>query len=220
LRIVGAASNACKLFDRLATSTNFWKVGCMERYPNGMPIAALSFQLRLGRPDDALAILEAQRSAIRQTAASAYSPAIIDEWAPAIIVPERVDAFRRWIERGEELIVVAVVPTGGIIGFGSIVPANSELRAVYMDAAYGRQGVGRALLVRLEELARHAGLAELRMDASVNAVPFYEANGFISLERAEHLMSSGGRMACVRMRKLLPSRLLVLRDRHGHNRAC
>ena len=170
-----------------------------------MTTAALPFQLRPGRPDDALAILKAQRSAIRQTAASAYSPAIIDEWAPVVIVTERVETFQRWIERGDELIVVATDSAGKIIGFGSIVPTNSELRAVYVDAAYGRQGVGRALLARLEELARDAGLTELRMDASINAVPFYEANGYFSLERGEHMMPSGARMACVRMRKVLRS---------------
>jgi putative acetyltransferase len=147
-------------------------------------MTALPIQLRPGRPDDALAILAAHRSAIRQTAPSAYSPAIIDEWAPAVIVPERVDTFQRWIERGEELIVVAVDSAGEIIGFGSIVLTNSELRAVYVGAAYGGQGVGRALLARLEDLARKAGLTELRMDASINAVPFYEANGFISLEKS------------------------------------
>jgi putative acetyltransferase len=190
---------------RLATSTNSWKVSCTERYPYGMTTTAPPFQLRPGRPDDALPILEAQRSAIRQTAASAYSPAIIDEWAPAVIVRERVETFQRWIERGEELIVVAMEPAGKIIGFGSIVPTNSELRAVYVDAAYGGQGVGRALLARLEELARDAALTELRMDASINAVPFYEANGFISLEPGEHIMPSGARMACVRMRKALRS---------------
>ena len=43
------------------------------------------------------------------------------------------------------------------------------------------------------------------MDASINAVPFYEANGFISLEPGEHIMPSGARMACVRMRKVLRS---------------
>jgi GNAT superfamily N-acetyltransferase len=79
------------------------------------------------------------------------------------------------------------------------------LRAVYVDAAYGGQGVGRALLARLEELARDAEEAGLRIDGSINAVPFYEANGFISLERGEHVMPSGGRMTCVRMRKALPS---------------
>ena len=176
----------------------------MERFPNGMTIAALPFQLRPGGPDDALAILEVKRSAIRQTAASAYSPAIIDEWAPAVIVRERVDTFQRWIERGEELIVVAMEPAGKIIGFGSFVPAQFRVARRLRRCSIWRPR-GRALLARLEKLARDAGLAELRMDASINAVPFYEANGFISLERGEHVMSSGGRMACVRMRKALPS---------------
>jgi GNAT superfamily N-acetyltransferase len=166
-------------------------------------LAALPFELRAARPDDALAILTAQRSAIRQTAASVYSPAIIDEWSPTVIERERVENFQRWIGRGEELIVVAVSSAGEIMGFGSIVPANSELRAVYVAAAYGRQGVGRALLARVEGLARDAGLTELCMDASINAVAFYEANGFVSLEAGEHPMPSGARMACVRMRKVL-----------------
>jgi GNAT superfamily N-acetyltransferase len=172
-----------------------------ERYPDPMTLAGLSYLLRRGCPNDALAILEAHRSAIRGTAVSAYSSAIIDEWAPAVIAPQRVESFERCIERGEELIVVAVDSSERVIAFGSIVPSNSELRAVYVAAEHGRQGVGRAILTRLEELAREVGMTELRMDASVNAVPFYEANGFVSLERGEHPMPSGGRMACVRMRK-------------------
>lgn len=168
-----------------------------------MTRSELSFSLRRGLPEDALGILEAHRSAIRVTAAEAYGSAIIDDWAPAVISPERVQIFQRSIKCGEELIVVAVNATDRIIGFGSIVPGNSELRAIYVAAEHGRQGVGRAILGRLEELARQAGVTELRMDASINAVRFYEANGFISLKRGEHVMSSGGRMACVCMRKTL-----------------
>ncbi|HEY6924113.1 MAG TPA: GNAT family N-acetyltransferase [Steroidobacteraceae bacterium] len=151
-------------------------------------------------------ILEAHRSAIRGTAVSAYSPAIINEWAPETIAPQRVENFRRCIESGEELIVVAVDAAEHIIGFGSIVPRNSELRAVYVAAEHGREGVGSAILARLEEMARALGLTELRMESSINAVAFYEANGFISLEHGEHPMPSGNHMACVRMRKTLTVR--------------
>lgn len=111
----------------------------------------------------------------------------------------------RWIESGEELIVVAIDSNEHIVGFGSIVPRHSELRAVYVAAEHGRRGAGRAILTRLEAMARELGMTELHMDSSTNAVPFYEANGFISLERGEHLMPSGNRMACVRMRKTLRS---------------
>lgn len=168
-----------------------------------MPDPEPAILLRRGQSADALAILEVHRSAVRGTAVAAYSQSIIDEWGPAVIGPERVESFQHWIERGEEWIVLAVDPKGRVIGFGSIVPGNSELRAVYVAADQGRKGVGRAILIRLEELAREAGVTELSMDSSVNAVPFYEANGFISLEPGEHVMSSGGRMACVHMRKAL-----------------
>ncbi len=163
------------------------------------------FLLRRGRPEDALPILEVQRSAIRGTAVSAYGPTVINEWAPEPIAPERVAHFRRWIDVGEELIVVAVDAHEHIIGFGSIVPRNSELRAVYVAAEHGRRGAGSAILARLEAMARELGLTELRMASSINAVPFYEANGFISLERGDHRLPSGNRMACVRMRKTLGS---------------
>ena len=165
--------------------------------------ADAAFSLRRGLPADALAILEAHRSAVRSTAATHYSQAIVDEWGPADIATERVKNFERWIERGEEVIVVAVDSTDAVIGFGSIVPSNSELRAVYVAAAHGRRGIGRAILSQLETLAREAGLNELSMDASMNAVPFYAANGFMSLGPGEHPMPSGNRMACMRMSKSL-----------------
>jgi|SRR5882757_195405 len=162
-----------------------------------------AFSLRRGLPGDARAILEVHRSAVRTSASAHYSQAVLDEWGPIHIVPERVKTFERWIERGEELIVVAVDPAEKVIGFGSIVPSNSELRAVYVAAEHGRRGIGRAILSQLETLARDVGLNELCMDASINAVPFYETNGFTSLGRAEHSLSSGGRMSCMRMSKSL-----------------
>jgi putative acetyltransferase len=165
--------------------------------------AMRTFSIRRGRPGDALAILEAHRSSVRGIAASAYSPKIVDGWAPVTISSDRTAAFARAIERGDEVILVAEDATGGVIGFGSIVPGNSELRALYVSAEHERKGIGRAILSQLEVLAREAGVTALRMDSSTNAAGFYEANGYIALERGEHTLQSGVRMACVRMRKSL-----------------
>jgi len=151
-----------------------------------------------------LAILEAHRAAIRGSAAEkVYSPEIIDNWAPIHIAPERVEAFAGVIEQGDEVVVVAEDRAGKVVAFGSIVLSNSELRAIYVSSEHGRRGIGRAMLELLEELALEAGVTELRMDASINAQAFYEANGFVSIERAEHVTQSGLRMACIRMRKSL-----------------
>jgi ribosomal protein S18 acetylase RimI-like enzyme len=164
----------------------------------------MPFAIRSALAGDALAILEAQRSAVRGGAASdAYRQEIIDHWAPERIAPQRIEAFARSIERREAVVLVAEDEAGRILGFGSIVPGNCELRALYVRAEHGRCGVGRAILSRLEALAREAGLEELRLDASVNAVPFYRAQGYIALERGEHVLKSGARMDCVRMRKAM-----------------
>ena len=162
-----------------------------------------TFFLRPGRPGDALGILEAQRSALPGSAIVSYRQGIIDEWASARIGPEQVEDFAQWIRRGEESIVVAIERSGGLIAFGSIVPKKSELRAIYVTAEHGRRGIGRAILGHLEVLARQAGITELRMNASINAVPFYEANGFMALGCGEHTMPYGRRMPYVRMRKTL-----------------
>jgi GNAT superfamily N-acetyltransferase len=166
-------------------------------------MAPASFALRLATPEDAPTIIDAHRDAVRGTPVGYYSREIIEEWGPIALSPERVQGFARAIASGQEVVVVAVEPSGSILGFGSIVPMNDELRAVYVRSKYGRKGIGRAILQRLEELARKAGLKELSMDASINAESFYNANGFVSDGFGEHTMSSGARMACVRMRKRL-----------------
>jgi putative acetyltransferase len=161
------------------------------------------FAIRDAKPADAAAILETHRAAILGLTDAFYSREIIEEWAAGNLSPKRVDAFARTIANGEELVVVAADSSDRILGFGSIVPANNELRAVYVNPKHGRQGVGRAILRRLEELARSVGMTELQMAASINAEAFYAANGFVAQTRGEHTLSSGGRMACVRMRKPL-----------------
>jgi GNAT superfamily N-acetyltransferase len=166
-------------------------------------MTSASFTLRPGSPEDALSIIDTHRAAVRGAAAGFYSREIIEAWAPIGVSPERVEGFSRAISSGEEVVVVAVDSSDRMLGFGSIVPSNDELRAVYVRSGHGRKGVGRAILQRLEGLAREAGLKELRMDASINAEAFYKANGYTSEASGEHTMSSGARMACVRMRKSL-----------------
>jgi putative acetyltransferase len=161
------------------------------------------FTLRLGIPEDALPIIDAHRAAVRGTAAEYYSQEIIEEWAPPGAAPERVEGFARAIAAGYEVVVVAVGPSNEILGFGSIVPSNNELRAVYVRPEYGRNGIGRAIFSRLENIARELGVNELQMDSSIYAEAFYKANGFISEGTGKHPMPSGRQMACVRMRKRL-----------------
>lgn len=65
-----------------------------------------------------------------------------------------------------------------IAGYGHIIPDNEELRAVYVHPDHSRCGVGSTLLAHLEGYAHGRGLERLELWASLNAVPFYERQGY------------------------------------------
>ncbi|MDQ0509317.1 GNAT family N-acetyltransferase [Ancylobacter amanitiformis] len=156
------------------------------------------------RPADAEAMLMAHRAAVRGTAAAFYDVEIINTWAPLPLRAETIELLARRIERGVEEAVVARDRSGAIIGFGSIVPNVHELRAVYVSPAHGRSGIGGSILRELEARARRRGLAELTMNASINAEAFYRRHGFTSEGYGEHRLDGGYRMARVRMRLAQP----------------
>ncbi len=163
----------------------------------------VDFNFRPGRVGDVERIVQVHHAAIRGMAASFYDSAIIAAWAPEPIPPSSIRQLADRMGSGEERVIVAVNENDCIVGFGSIVPDMSELRAVYVAPTHVRRGIGTQVLHRLEALAGAANLAELRVNASINAEAFYLFNGYLALEWGEHVLGSGQRMACIRMQKLL-----------------
>jgi putative acetyltransferase len=156
--------------------------------------------VRIARIEDARGILEAHYSAVHETAARDYSIEIRRAWATPV-TSERIDQYLKHALPNETTLVADVDER--IAGFGAIVESNNELRAVYVCAEFGRQGVGSALLRELERIAKARGCRELHMDSSLTAAPFYLHHGYEETGRGVHTLSSGGKMACVRMRKAL-----------------
>ena len=150
---------------------------------------------------DSEGIARVHFEAVRGTASASYPPEVIESWGRP---PDdsRRELFRATIAGGEELVVVAETD-GAVVGFGSIVPALQELRAVYVDPRAGRRGVGGHIVAELERLARARRLPELHLVASLNAEAFYTRHGYEVVERGIHRQSSGTEMACVKMKKSL-----------------
>ena len=152
---------------------------------------------------DAATLLAIQRSAVRWTAAAAYAPEVIADWAP---LPVTAKEAARWAERiasGEELTLIARTTDGHIVGFGALAPAIREVAALHVLPGCGRRGIGGRILAALLDLAERQGFDAVETNASLNAEPFYAAHGFTALARAEHPLRSGRKMPCVRMRRLL-----------------
>ena len=157
---------------------------------------------RLVEESDARGILDAHHNSIRFLAKKDYPPEIIDEWASLPITDNMV---KNYIEKAmkEEATIVALLENK-VVGFASVILANGELRAVYVDPSVACQGVGSELLKRIEAIAQQNGVTELHMPSSLSAEAFYLKHGYKIIERGEHTLSSGKKMACVRMSKLLP----------------
>jgi N-acetylglutamate synthase-like GNAT family acetyltransferase len=134
--------------------------------------------------------------AIRGIANSHYTPEEIESWAG----PRKPEHYVESI-RNKEFYVAE--EDGAVVGFGALGLEQKEIEAVYVSPEVVRRGVGSAILRRLEERARELGIKSLKMDASLNAVPFYKSAGYESQKQTTHRLASGVEIGCVLMTKEL-----------------
>ena len=161
-------------------------------------------RVRRAKPADARGILEVHRRAVHEIAGEVYDDEILEAWSPPVD-DERVEQFIGGVFESEESNVMFVAIDGTrVLGFSEVVPANEELRAVYVDPEFTGRGLGTALLRQAEWAATQAGVDRLELDASLNAVDFYEKNGYTRLADGTHELSGGVEMDCVIMDKTFP----------------
>jgi len=114
-------------------------------------------------------------SAIHTMAASDYTPAQLDAWAPG-----RPD-MEQWTARMRTLRPFVVEDDGRIVGYADL-QANGYIDHFYVSGASARRGVGRILMDRIHSRAEELKLARLFSDVSRTAQPFFEHFDFLVLE--------------------------------------
>ena len=127
---------------------------------------------------------------------SMYTPEELLAWA----VPRTPESYEELI-RSREFFVAEMDDV--IVGFGVLNEKSAEVEAIYVSPVAGRRGIGLELLRALEERASSFGLEMLRLNASLNAVQFYEKAGYVAQERSKYRLLTGIEIACVPMVKLL-----------------
>jgi putative acetyltransferase len=158
--------------------------------------------MRRATPADAPAMALAHVDSIRALGPAFYASELVDGWAAAV----GPDMYVRAMAEGE-VFFIAVAPLDGqpaVLGFSSHVPAGGDDGAsVYVRGSAARQGIGSALWRLAEAHARAQGAAAITLEASLPGVGFYQAQGFVEIERCEVVLRSGVLMPCVIMRKAL-----------------
>jgi putative acetyltransferase len=155
--------------------------------------------VRRARQEDTPAFIDIHHRSVRGLASGHYAAEVLNAWAPPVGEYD-LHEFERNVD-GEIRLIAEV--DGTAVGIGALVVADSELRACYVVPDAARRGVGSAIVREIERIAKAEGLSELTLQASVNAEPFYLALGYHVIERGEHALRGGQRMAAVKMTKPL-----------------
>ena len=161
----------------------------------------MNIEINLAKEEDAESIQKLHRASVRTNAGAFYSTEIIEAWAKPN-TKEVIEKIKNAIEDPKALLAVARLDEK-VLGFGSVVPEENELRAVYIDPQYGRLGIGTKILQFLENIAVEHNVKKLRLSASLNAEDFYTKNGYKVVDHSFHTLRTGMKMKCVNMEKLL-----------------
>jgi putative acetyltransferase len=153
--------------------------------------------IRRAEPADAEAIWATHRAAVLGLTAPEYTPDQIAAWLD--VTP---DDFRAAMQERGEVFFVAEA-SGEVVGFAAV--RGDEARSVYVRPDAVRRGIGTRLLDAVEREVRASGGAFVGCEASLNAVPFYLANGYVELG-AHARTVRGLELPSVRMSKDLRGR--------------
>lgn len=154
------------------------------------------FTIRRAREEDSEGIWRVHTRSIRKITSSHYTLEEIESWAG----PPKPEHYVESIRNKEFYIAEE---GSAVIGFGTLDHRQNEIEAVYVSPEVVRRGVGSAILRRLEGRAQELGLKSLKMDASLNAVPFYKSAGYEPQKEMNHCLASGVEIGCVLMTKQL-----------------
>jgi len=150
--------------------------------------------IRKAREEDAKAVGRVHREAIREQSRGHYTDEQIEAWTS----PRPPGHFEKVI-REKEMYVAE--EDGEVVGFGGLHVEAAEVDAVFVSPTAAGRGVGLKLLWTVEERAREAGLKSLRLDASLNAIGFYERAGYELKGMGERRLWNAAVIPCAHMSK-------------------
>jgi putative acetyltransferase len=149
--------------------------------------------VRRAAPKDAQALDALHKASVRALCAGTYSARQIEAW----LAGRGPADYCRAMLAGETMLVAE--RDGQVVGFACV--KQERLIGLYVDPVRGR-GAGPTLLRLAEQHVRDEGSAVLSLQATLNAVAFYQRHGFVA-ERKATVLRGGRELAVVDMSKRL-----------------
>lgn len=131
-------------------------------------------EIRRMQPGDAPGIHEVHTAAVRRSCAPLLADAVVEAWLHG----RTPEGYLSAADDGESFWVAAD-DGGRVRGFASW--QDDELLALFIDPPAHGQGIGGLLFAACERDAMENGQVITRLNASLNAVSYYEALGFAAV---------------------------------------
>lgn len=141
-------------------------------------------------------IYQVRNAAIRHGCAGFYEQRIIDMWTAGDAPSEE---FCSLAEKRSHVIDI----DGNVAAWGAVIMDTGQIDAMFVNPAYMKMGLGRAIIAHLEAILISRGFAECNLKASLNAAGFYRSLGYVGNDIGEHQSPRGFTMPCVPMRKII-----------------
>ena len=132
-------------------------------------------EVRPAVPDDAPALCDVNIRSIREICAPDYPPERVETWC-ANKVPAN---YLKWLADPKLRLYTGLLE-GRIAGV-ALLDINGWVFLMYVAPEALGQGLGKAMLHRLEDDARALGLTQLQLKSTITARAFYERQGYANL---------------------------------------
>ncbi|EEA04310.1 GCN5-related N-acetyltransferase [Burkholderia sp. H160] len=149
--------------------------------------------IRKATCDDAFDAWRIRKASVYAACAEHYPAASLSAWVDGTPTD-------KWASVVERDFYVAV-DEGLVVGTGMLTMANGQVDAIFVRPSHMGRGIGRKMMEFLEALAGDHGVAAMRLDATLNAAPFYRRCGWSGDAVSTYRTSRGLELACVPMTK-------------------
>jgi GNAT superfamily N-acetyltransferase len=104
-----------------------------------------------------------------------------EDRAALLANPDAIELPLEQITGGRTVVAESA---GQLLGFSVVLPrddGDAELDGLFVEPAYWRHGIGRALVAQAERIARTDGAVNLWVTANTRALGFYTSCGFVTV---------------------------------------
>ena len=152
-------------------------------------------KLRRATEADAPHLLEVHRAAIAEICSKSYPDELIQKW----IAAKMEETYCEAIKRGIKYFVAK--QDNMICGFSSY--KGSQIHDLFVTPTQLKKGIGQQLLEYMEKDAQEEQISWFSLLSSLNAVGFYEKNGYQQVAEEVFLHPGGFEIPVVRLHKML-----------------